>query len=245
MLSQKMETKSQNNDYYQYEKELEDLSKERTKLGDELVDTDEEAKQLLIRKSLFEIKEKETKLKEKIKEIQEKELNSFMERVNLLQEKSFKSDDSKIYQTAYTDAATRAYHIICVSPERIADFFAIPNIQTILKSNSQISVTPTKSEHFWMYDSTMRIPLSPGIRTPIRKKNNEIIGAFFFTISKFFYDQSFVEQCRDYYRKFGLDFSYEKIEMKNDPANPMNSKKRYKWKLILKPFNGKLFFPVQ
>jgi hypothetical protein len=162
-----------------------------------------------------------------IKNQKEKELNLFMEKVNTMQERSYKSKNA-ISEEALRDASQTAFKIICVPPERIAEFFAISNY-SLLISQGIIHVVPPKQQHSWTYPCNMRIPLSSGVRTPRLNDGKPM----FFTISKFIFDQEFLQRCRNYYQIYGIDITFEKDAQKN------------KWKIILKPSNTKHFFPQE
>lgn len=98
----------------------------------------------------------------------------------------------KIFGTAKKDAETRLLQAVCLSKEELEECFQ------------------DKAIHSWVHDLRHKpnnvIPLSPGIKVPIKKNPDGSENKIYFTISKFYEDSFFISKCKDYYTQFGIEF---------------------------------------
>lgn len=183
------------------------LETQFSKLNDQLLYEDSTENQVILREKLSKIEKELVETVQKMHLEAETRVNAFMNRIFAIREKNSKTQRDRVYNIAREDAERRVYSILCVSPEKIAEFFSTDKVSIDYIPNTH--VCPPRMSYTWPHDlrnyNDNNLPLSPGIEQPkmMDKKTGKIKDIKFY-VDYYYSNLPFIEKCRQYYTKFGL-----------------------------------------
>lgn len=212
----------------------EELSNDIKSLEDKLLDDDNTENEKSWESMIEGLKKELEKVDEDIKIEEQKRVDDFMKNTIKIR-RQINKDDRKVFQIAKKDAEDRIYEFITFPPQLIAECFSTHEITL---EHDKGDVVPPKLVFSWFHDLRKKsdnvIPLSPGLQVPRKKdlKTGEMKDIQFL-ISLFYRDKKFINRCKKYYDKFGLDISINE-----------DKKAKGKWWIRLKVLNneGKIKF---
>lgn len=152
---------------------------------------------------------KNVKLNKKMEKAK-KDINTFENNFDRAKRRSF-------FTIAKENASNRLFGAVKLSPEDLQNFFSV-------EQDEYGNGVASREEYFWLYktagDSNI-IPLDGYIQQPTKYVDGNRVPISFY-VSFFFKESEFLKRCKNYYRKYNIDFRIIKLKTQD------------LWKIILK-----------